>query len=801
MENTMRFTVSALLVLAMGCQPAAKRLLPTVEVSEARVEVGAAAVVTVRRAEALEQVVSGTLVATGFEAATVTLPAGETEASVLLNAVDAKPGEVPLTFSGEGVEPATSRLLVFARGDSSIRRIGDALLAGRIDLATSLRYRGYALFRAPQLPAEFRGAPSEDWAFSLEVEEAIEAGQVSTEEAEALRAFLLPVDDPNSFYAKTFNAPDPNALMDGEVCDVKTGARWLYEAVEPSGTWVAIRVCTRSRAQADAIIAIVKAAWARVDPVFARKPPLGVLPINGKPTPVPVFINVLSGLDDGAAFVVAPSDPAAKPGSSAMLMLPIEMMRTPIAMELAVHEIFHAFQFAHTRENLSTWWSVEASAAWAGVVLGETTVSYTHLDHARHHFETPDRSLHEVKQKKKPDGGLAPGPEVYGSYLLPLYHSNEKGLEAGRSAARALFEFARGAQSVEARNQKASEVYGYRDSLRGFSVVVLNTVLEPVLKAEKLFTKDRRFPGGLEPLAFETEVELGKKTLLRESLPGVSSRYFKVKVPDGQLTIDTREVLPDFRLTALFKVADQWVELDVSKPDIHRVDLSANTPFSLIFTNTSPRLEEQLAEVTLESVQYEWKVDLRAVRHWRNTFDTGGWEEGDEVFEANFLSDIDSGGQHTLSGTGGRVTYREARGGTNERGRYTDQVCEQVGVNPATYLVGGLSLVHNAIVGEFYNFGANMILRDETVPCRDGASPPTMYEGPTYRLFNIATTDNPPFPCAGLREYYAGAKGIPLPEARSLEEIKRITGSIVCGPDTDGGKYQYILTWTMERAR
>jgi hypothetical protein len=341
------------------------------------------------------------------------------------------PGTVQLQLaaaSASASRTASLTLQVAAPQPSSIELIRAAMLAGELDLPTSLLYRAYALVGDARLPATYRGSGSveEDTGLFAEIREAMPT--LSPEMRAQLQPFILRPSNPDSWYAQLLAtlaptaAPTSSALRarssllstptiptDGEpvlpsTCedDPAASPRWISTRSAENGFRAWAHCVPGAPRAAETVVAeavkVFDVLWSRMSGDMG--PPLPDVPAG---TPV----NPADGVGDETIdiYVLFPGDVVARLGqsyggiahaygwaqtwneqsggrSSGFISIPVTTLLSASFHVTAAHELFHVLQYAHNYQlAIGTvpsgfgglpnaprlaWWYVEASAEWAG---------------------------------------------------------------------------------------------------------------------------------------------------------------------------------------------------------------------------------------------------------------------------------------------------------------------------------------------------------------------------------------------------------------------------------------------------
>ena len=310
--------------------------------------------------------------------------------------------------SGEVSRSAASTLTVSAPKPYAQQLIAAALQAGRIDDATALLYRAYALFGDARLPDAYIGAGSVEEDNRVFEEIRLRLAEFTPERQAELRAFIVRPTDARSVW-QFGAASGPNAQPAG----LRTAAAGLQRPLalppesctaQPDGAWVS-KLSSQYRVRVwmqcgpapitdavvqrfiDATLAVLEKVYVPMTAMLGE--PRGDLAEGGDGA-IDFYIVHDSGsvrrrgqdFTPSGLGVTYNSVPFVGNSASAFVLLPRSTLLLPNAHTTIIHEFFHVLQNAHNAFLSSPkgcagdachWhWFGEASAAWAGAHFDRT---------------------------------------------------------------------------------------------------------------------------------------------------------------------------------------------------------------------------------------------------------------------------------------------------------------------------------------------------------------------------------------------------------------------------------------------
>jgi hypothetical protein len=272
------------------------------------------------------------------------------------------------------------------------------LASGAITLPESLRYRAWALFGDPRLPARYDGAGSayEDTHLFDEIAEILP--ELPAAQRAELEAWLLRPTDPRSpFTAAESGSAGPRVVLaqaaEPEANRCAAPRRWVFREWSPNNdvdTGIRAWACDVDDAAARADLDEVLDIYARLWPAMTRPAPDGMGP------PIPdttatdpdgsgkIDVYLLEPLatcrQRGAECVENPGGAAAAApmvwptlcgvagfparGCAGFMIVGRQWLGQDFLVPVLAHEFFHVLQKAH-HVGVGPHWYVEASATWA----------------------------------------------------------------------------------------------------------------------------------------------------------------------------------------------------------------------------------------------------------------------------------------------------------------------------------------------------------------------------------------------------------------------------------------------------
>ena len=418
--------------------------------------------------------------------------------------------------------------------------IADALAQGRIDLATSLVYRIWAVSLDPQLPEEYDGPDdgTEDNGLFEEIQ--LVWSTLPADAQAAIQPYLLRPNDPASPYSggssqSTFSRSRAKALV--RHADGSGGTPQCSDWVSTTMDSAPIRVwvCHTSDSEDQAVLGKVVAIFDRhyAEMTYDMGPPLrddG----TGQDDLIDVYIldkgdciqrsnqcKVLTPVDPNEgdpnadhpptgplALTIAAPPAAGSPGgwSAYMLLQKARALVGGTAFEAdVVHEFYHVLQFAHIATgtrivHLSNGqiyfdhsWFVEASAKWAEwAYVPASSPTEVHVWYPASYdteLELFDGSSYQPGSVSLLEG--SDSQHAYASYIWPYFMQQELGGPEYVGKVWRSVDFAAGPVEI---NRAINSQLNFADHFRDFTVRNLNTLLPGDPLEKHFWDMDVQFP-------------------------------------------------------------------------------------------------------------------------------------------------------------------------------------------------------------------------------------------------------------------------------------------------------------------
>lgn len=344
-------------------------------------------------------------------------------------------------------------------GPTSAELIAAALEAGEIDEATSLLYRTWLYFGDAQLPEQYIGA-MEPYELGLLAEVREKLDGMPADIRAQVEPYLLRPEDPASAFNAASGEGDPpglrgsisRALTAGETKEPPHKCQTGWDSMAVTGLNFRVWTCKdadalREGSRADAMATMAAMLQKHVPDMTAdmgelipddpSKQPgehadsridVYVMPTNwlAPARGLEWLYSKLGEITGGLDISVVPnyartvsSPPEAGVTSSAFVLVSSDHFGDMALMErMVVHELFHAFQFAHNRHIDAAWWT-EGSAEWA----------------ASYYVRSDSGRLHGVRLPLVQDNTFLSliaetGLRPYGAYIWSLFMEQQGGPEA-----------------------------------------------------------------------------------------------------------------------------------------------------------------------------------------------------------------------------------------------------------------------------------------------------------------------------------------------------------------------------------
>lgn len=322
-----------------------------------------------------------------------------------------------------GVE-VTVRTLSLATGPkSSFDLIEEAAASFQIDRETKVRYKAFALFQDPRLPAQYRGNDTEVLETDV-FDEILETWAATSPAGKAiLEPFLVP-----PAYVGSWASPAPAAAaapgvpFEGSdpICDQPMfDPNWAAKPATTGGrvkVWYDTRVAGENTRAQTLQAALENEAWPRLIDTLGMRAPLSdglIAGCNGGDGRLDVYLTHMATKGQKANDYGAnrPIDHSFKYRPVYLLInhnLPDNELKGTGA-----HELFHASQWAYPLAGnlrFSYQWLKEATAHWAVDYVYPLEVMNFEQKWAKYYFQSPEEQL-DLQGEGKAN-------RVYGSYLF-----------------------------------------------------------------------------------------------------------------------------------------------------------------------------------------------------------------------------------------------------------------------------------------------------------------------------------------------------------------------------------------------
>ena len=470
---------------------------------------------------------------------------------------------------------------------SSKARIRRAQADGRLDADTAMLYRIYALFGAPELPAEYR---SDVWA---EDNAALDLATSRLERlpaaiADAVRPFVVRPTDPTSVF---FGSP---ATASAQLASTRTSSLTAAVTCGANG-WASLdgtshfKVWGRCGAGFDVadlelVAGILDALWTDESTYMGRQPITDAGgPSEGGDDRIDIYLiaNCISrggtcvshgGL---AAAMAAPpfSGSSGSQRTSGFMLINRATLGWPETPATVAHEMFHLLQYAFNQGVMwaggDEYWFVEASAAWAEYrFVGAPT-----FDPGRYaDYQASDLSLQENVDDN-----------IYRSFVWPLFMEEE----AGDGTIAATWAAVQGVATRDRFTDAIDAKLPFKDHFRDFAVRDWNDdeaagVIGPMLPIDAVGTP-RVMPKLGRRGTSATLQANPAGTAPREFNVGIDSlapwfQYFAVDNAVGQVTLSFGGVQPRAAFDVDLLVYVPGIGWDRRQVVDNRIQLCRNLP-------------------------------------------------------------------------------------------------------------------------------------------------------------------------------------------------------------------------------
>jgi hypothetical protein len=484
---------------------------------------------------------------------------------------------------------------------SSQLLIEQALRAGTIDYETSLLYRVWALFHAPELPEAYDGDGSagEDAYLFLELSRARSTLRAEIEAAVA--PYLVRPDDPASIFSQPLTTLRSKTAR-AELAPATVGCA-LNDVGQPDWrahetTNFVVWSCgggvggTDQHATGRVVTGtIAEEVWAAMAEPFAAPLPDDYAAGPGRQSRTDIYIldtnqcrlrgGFCTPIPKKTLAAAAPATPCAREGggplvSSAYLVVGAEQV--PAAggdaakfRYILAHEFFHAASFRVNFEaqggtcgqagpdlppdELRSWLT-EASAEWS-------SFAFFQEDDQERRAELFRR--YQLEREARTNGLHATlGSLPYEAYLYPLFVQEENGEDP--STLLDFWKTSQGARNAADLDDHLNATFAFADHFRDFAVRNFNRDLagDPVMTPHSAYDPALPFGGALGSFVPEPSLEIPVPLTLSlpVSLAPLAAETHHYYLPDAvrSLRIDATDVpnMEHLSLDAIVKVGESW---------------------------------------------------------------------------------------------------------------------------------------------------------------------------------------------------------------------------------------------------
>ncbi|HEY7023883.1 MAG TPA: hypothetical protein VH371_02850, partial [Candidatus Limnocylindrales bacterium] len=445
--------------------------------------------------------------------------------------------------------------------------------AGVIDEPTGLLYRVYAMFGAPELPAQYAAAqPTEDGAALATLQMEANDGTLPAEIADQVAPYLVRPTDPSSPFHGSAPPVGARAPFAADIAaapmDVNCGSDgWasLADATNPITVWGS---CAGGRDTSD-----LANFLSAIDSVYADETSIMGDPVldaggpdEGGDSNIDIYVVDqcvtragkcrFAEFDDAAAVTYgAPPYSGGSAGTASGYILIWRGYTAPADQEsILAHEFFHVLEGAHnysgTVQGGQWFWMVEASAKWAEEALvpaGRSKWVYSFVGD----YQTTKLGLNDTG-----------GNNEYASFLWPYFMDQQQGVQAVGNAWQA-FE---GQSGFDNLNTALSGIVPFESQFKDFAVHAWNSDIfvghsNPDVIAPRFQALDKNLPDDDAvndakthyTKAIGAQGPQGNMYTVKETIPTLAERYQLVDVDDSvqQLVVDFGGLEPSSPLDPL----------------------------------------------------------------------------------------------------------------------------------------------------------------------------------------------------------------------------------------------------------
>ncbi|MFA5029904.1 MAG: hypothetical protein WC518_04215 [Patescibacteria group bacterium] len=423
--------------------------------------------------------------------------------------------------------------------ETSADKIQAALSQGKITEEQSIIYQVIVLSDQTKLPQEFQGASvsgDDAYLFGL-INEKWDSFSQSTKDA--LLPYLLPPDDPKSFYNPSLNTDEEKNIWDKILSIKPAGAATPTVWVESKPLPQVSVYYDKSREQQD----YQNNVWAQTAAVDSVPKFSDLLGIDLTDKKINIYLNSRGLSGYGQASL--------NPVSNKICVVRVKTgLNEKMTKATVAHEAFHCYQFFYGfKYELDMKWLMEATATWAE-------------DFVYHNYNTEHEYDSDFFNHTNWDLTSTKGAHEYGSYLW-FYYLTEKAGGGAQDIALALAK----AKQTNAARQALKSRPAFNDEFKEFSFWNWNQV--PFINHTDSPQFPAITPGGNSIKTIPLQ-SAGDKTEPVSLERGGAKYYFYYLANDNikKLTFDVKAFEPNENgpkgLQALVKIGDNWYYEDWS---------------------------------------------------------------------------------------------------------------------------------------------------------------------------------------------------------------------------------------------
>lgn len=542
-------------------------------------------------------------------------------------AAPAKPGVVPpppTPPSGGGSPvPAPPPPPPPPPSETSDALIEKALAEGRIDQETALRYRVFAEFGDPRLPAEFRGAPLGVTDTRTLDEVAQQWDQLSAPTREALEPFFIPPFNPGSWYepaspaarrARALSAAAAPGDQDSDLCEntAPNMNRWGY--VTAVGGKVRVWYENTLAGQQAKAISVAEyldsGAWTKVISVFREPKPDGGdlegLRCRGFD---PAIDFVLSPFAEADGRTIGYFDKPDCQGPIPGFVLIRRDLAGKALQSTVVHELAHLTHYAYAEKHCRSaiGWLSEATAAWTENYVGGLGPDQPER-YAPWFFDRPGLALETYERGTKT-------PRQYGAYLFFQWLAKNKGADA---VSRVWYYTESGDHPIDTTQQALSDLGyagGFKEAWKQFALAGLNP------REEVDWFKQWGLPRGAV-IDNRTVFSDDAGVSLPVSLPHLSAQYHRVDFSNAVKGIEVKNPFAGVPGASV----QAWLRIDDGGQERIEVRDLSDDETTTFCRELPPENVQEMALVIANSTSADRTHVLKGAAHVRGTPTCGAYD-------------------------------------------------------------------------------------------------------------------------------------------------------------------------------